>query len=444
LRSPDGRALGWLLRKEWRELLVSPAWWLLLGAMGPLTGLSFISAMRTYAELSAANGTAGGVGEALAPLAGVWAPAFSACELAAVFLLPFVAIRIAGADRRSGALKLELQQGRVSPLARMAAKAMVAMAGWLIAMVPAFSTLVLWKIYGGSLCAPEMATLAAGHMLNAALTIALGAAAASIAAHPSTAAMITLGVTVGTWIVSFVAAVQGGIWERVAAFTPSAMVGDFQHGLLRLDEVLIGGVLVMAGLGLAATWQRIGVRMGRRMAESAALLGVAALAILGCSTVRASWDTSESRANSFPKADEQALAQIRGPLKMRVHLAPEDPRRVDLEHRVLSRLRRVMPNLEIEYQSATSIGLFEQTANGYGELVYSLQGRSATSRATTPEAVLETIYELASVTAPADVTEVAFRGHPLAAAPTGAAPIFYGLWPGATLACFWWVRRRFL
>ena len=33
------------------------------------------------------------------------------------------------------------------------------------------------------------------------------------------AAILTLGVTVGTWVINFVAAVHGGIWERIAGFT---------------------------------------------------------------------------------------------------------------------------------------------------------------------------------------------------------------------------------
>ncbi|HXA51252.1 MAG TPA: hypothetical protein VNV86_13140, partial [Candidatus Acidoferrum sp.] len=92
MRSPKSPML-WLVEKEWRELLVSRAWWVLLLAMGPLVGMSFISAVSTYSEVSGLNGTSAGVGEALSPLIGVWAPTFSACELAAVFLLPFVAIR---------------------------------------------------------------------------------------------------------------------------------------------------------------------------------------------------------------------------------------------------------------------------------------------------------------------------------------------------------------
>ena len=93
-----------LLGKEWRELMASRAWWVLLLVMGPLVGVSFITAVRTYAEASGLNGTAVGVGEAFSPLVGIWAPTFSACELAAAFLLPFVAIRVVSGDRQSGAV----------------------------------------------------------------------------------------------------------------------------------------------------------------------------------------------------------------------------------------------------------------------------------------------------------------------------------------------------
>src|SRR5436189_5271083 len=118
----------------------------MLVLIGPLVGVSFISAVRTYAEVSGLGGTAAGVGEALSPLVGVWAPTFSACELAAAFLLPFVAIRLVGGDRQSGAQKLELQHP-MSPLARIAAKALVLGAGWTIAMMGAAIAVLLWKSY---------------------------------------------------------------------------------------------------------------------------------------------------------------------------------------------------------------------------------------------------------------------------------------------------------
>jgi hypothetical protein len=427
----------WLLEKESRELAFSSAWWILVLAMGPLTGMAFISAMRTYAEVSGLNGTSAGVGEALSPLIGVWAPTFSACELAAVFLLPFVAIRLVAVDRRSGALKLEIQQG-MAPWKRIVAKALVLVAGWLVAMLPAAIAIGLWRSYGGSLYGPEVATIAFGHLLNAGLTIALGAAVASFTEHPSTAAILTLSITVATWIVSFGAAVHGGWWERAAAYTPAAMVAEFQHGLIRLSTVVVVMILILAGSGLAALWMRVGVPLRHRTLESAALGLVAAAAVAGASFANPSWDTSESRGNSFSRSDERALRQIGDPLQIEVHLAPEDPRRVDLERGALSKLRRVLPRLRIQYVSKTSIGLFEQTSAGYGEIWYMLSGRKTMSRATTEEGVLEAIYSVAGVAPPSEAppSEAAdpiFRGHPLAAYPKGAGFIFYGVWPAAAL-----------
>jgi ABC-2 type transport system permease protein len=426
-------AFRWLLQKECRELLVSKSWWVLLLAMGPLVGISFVSAVRTYAEVSGLNGTAAGVGEALSPLIGVWGPTFSACELAAVFLLPFVVIRLVAGDRQSGALKLELQRG-MSPFARIAAKALVLLTAWIVAMIAPLSTILLWKSYGGTAYLPELATLTLGHLLNAGLTIALAAAMAELAEHPSTAAILTLSFTVGTWIVNFFAAVQGGWWERVAGYTPAAMVAEFQHGLLRLDTLLIALVLILAGLAISALWMRLGRPLRNRACEAAGVVVLSAALAFACSHAFASWDTSEARANSFPEADEQALHRISSPLRIEVHLAPEDPRRTDLETRALSKLRRILPHLDVRYISATSIGIFEQTRAGYGEIWYSLDGRRTMSRVTTAEGVLESIYAVAGIAQPAENDEAVFRGHPLAVPPRGANIIYCGVWPVLVLA----------
>jgi ABC-2 type transport system permease protein len=431
LRSPKFLAL---LKKEFRELIFSRAWLVLLLLMGPLVGMSFISSVRTYAEISA------GVGEALSPLIGVWAPTFSVCELAAVFLLPFVAIRQVAGDRESGALKLELQQGMGS-FARIAAKAVVLLAGWLIAMLPPLSAILLWKTYGGSVYPPELTTLVFGHVLNAALTIGLAAAVAAVTDHHSTAAIVTLGATVGTWVVSFLGSVEGGWWERAAQYTPAAMVADFQHGLIQLSVVLIGLVATATGLALAAIWLRLGIGVRQRMYESGGVGALAAVAIFACMFLATSWDLSESRGNSFPRADEHALRSIREPLLIEVHLAPEDPRRTDLEAHALAKLRRVMPKLQVRYVAATSTGLFEQASAGYGEIWYEAAGRRIMSRTTAAEGVLEAIYSVAAIPPPAETDASIFRGHPLAAAPRGAAAIFYILWPGLFLAGELLIRR---
>jgi hypothetical protein len=355
--------------------------------------------------------------------------------------LPFVGIRLVGGDRQSGALKIEAQHA-MPAIGRIAAKAIVLAIAWVVASVPAFAAIALWRIYGGSVYAPEVATVAFGHCLNAGLTIALAAATAAVSEHPSTAAILTLSVTVGTWILNFVAAVEGGIWERVASYTPPAMVAMFQHGLVRLDVVLIAALLIAVGLVLAAVWIRTGVAVARRLRDTIAWTAVAAAAIFACTLVTPSWDTSEARINSFPEPDEEVLAHIKQPLRIEAHLAPEDPRRADLERKAIAKLKRAMPKVQVDYVSSTSIGLFEQTSPHYGEIWYELGGRREMSRATTAESVLETIYDLAGVKAPADADDALFRGHPLAVPPKGAATVYYGIWPALVIACALFSRRR--
>jgi hypothetical protein len=206
--------------------------------------------------------------------------------------------------------------------------------------------------------------------------------------------------------------------------------------------VLIALALILAGLGLAAVWMRIGVPTRRRLIESAVVLIIALIAVLACTRTNLNWDTSENRMNSFAEADEQALRQIRAPLRIEAHLALEDPRRSDLEHRALSKLRRVKSNLNVEYVSSTSIGLFEQTSSHYGEIWYDLGGKKEMSRLTTAEGVLETIYSLAGIAPPAESDESVFRGHPLAAPPKGAAIVFYGVWPTVVILSCMFTRRR--
>ena len=103
----------------------------------------------------------------------------------------------------------------------------------------------------------------------------------------------------------------------------------------------------------------------------------------------------------------------------------------------------MLPRLDVRWVSATSTGLFEQTADGYGEIRYELDGRRLTSRSSTPEGVLEAVYELARIAPPA-VPDQPFRGHPLATAPVGAGWIFFGVWPAAvgSLALATTRRRR--
>jgi ABC-2 type transport system permease protein len=282
----------------------------------------------------------------------------------------------------------------------------------------------------------------AGHLLNAALTIALGACAAAVTEHPATAAIVTLTVTVGTWLINFAAAVNGGWSERAARFTPTAMVAEFQRGLLRADVTIVAVQLTFALLVVTSIWLSLGAPIRHRLRQSLIMLAITLAVLSSASRVTASWDTSESRRNSFSESEEAALRAITGDLRIVAHFAPEDPRRSDLEHNAFRKLRRARPQARIAYRSATSTGLFEQTADNYGEIAYELGGRTVVSRITTAEGVLESVFTLAGIAAPAESDEELFRGHPLAARPRGAAIVFYLIWPLVIAAIAFAVQRR--
>ena len=94
-----------------------------------------------------------------------------------------------------------------------------------------------------------------------------------------------------------------------------------------------------------------------------------------------------------------------------------------------------MPKLQVQYVSATSIGLFEQNSQHYGEIWYELDGRKVMSRVTTAEGVLEAIYQLAGLTAAGRKRRRRCSADTRSRVPPkGAATVFYRLWPALVAA----------
>jgi ABC-type transport system involved in multi-copper enzyme maturation permease subunit len=429
-----------LMAKEWRELMASRSYWLLLLMIGPLVGHGFSTAIALYAEASGSSGGPAALAQGLTPLDGILVPTFGAYDLAATFLFPFVAIRIIAAEKQSGGLKLLLQlPGTLTT--KVTAKALALLSGWMVTLLPGLLAIVLWKSYGGHLHAPETLNLLLGHFLRAALSAGIAVAAAALAENAASAAIVTLGFTVGTWALDFIAAGRGGFLQQLAAYTPTATLRFFEHGLLRFNILVAMLAISVAGFALAGVWLHTGRTWRFRFLGTLALALILVFVIAGANGVRASWDASENRRNSFSRADEVALSQIREPLKITVVLSPEDPRLTDFEQNVLRKLRRVMPHLDVDYSSNSRTGLFEKPEDHYGEIWYEMNGQKTMERSTIEEIVLEQIYKLAGMNPPARDEENTFSGYPLSVRPRGASWLFYGLWPLMTIAA-WWVLKR--
>jgi ABC-2 type transport system permease protein len=136
--------LACLLAKEFRELMASRAFWLLLIMIGPLVGHGFITAVNSYGEASGIGGGPAALSQGLSPLDGMLVPTFGAYDLAVTLLFPFVAIRLISEEKASGAWKLMLQ----SPAGvgtMLLAKGLTLLGGWFLGGRPA-----CWRCFCGS------------------------------------------------------------------------------------------------------------------------------------------------------------------------------------------------------------------------------------------------------------------------------------------------------
>jgi len=441
LRSPDRPypLLGPLLARELRDLVASRALWVMALLLCPVVGYGFTEAVALYAEASRSAVDFPELARGLTPLDGVLVPTMGASYVAVTLLFPFVAIRSLGADKDSGGLRLLLQLP-YPPTVLVLAKLAAVMVGWLLALVPALSTLVLWAALGGHLHAAETLNLLLGHLLYGLLVAAAGLFAASVADGAATAAIAALGFVLGTWVLDFAAAGQGAWMRRLADLSPTAALRIFEGGLFALPATL--GLLVAAAalVVLAVVWLPPGRPVVRKVGLSLAVL--AAVAGLGLVAARAGIyaDLSESRRNSFAPGNEAALRRLAEPLSVTIHLSPDDPRLMDFERQVLGKLRRLVPQIAVTI-AETPRGLLTPAGNDrYGLVLYEYAGRHDETRSTSPREVLPLLYDLAGVVA--EHTEAAdYPGYPLVADAGRLALWFYIVLP-ALLALAWWHARR--
>jgi hypothetical protein len=424
-RSPSS-GIGALFRLDLGELVAARSFWLLLAMIGPLVGQAFLTAVASYGEASGAGGGPAALAQGLSPLDGIVVPTFGAYDLAVTFLLPFVAIRLLAAERETGAALL-LAQSRLGLRARLTVKLAVLGLGGLAAAIPGLAALALWRSYGGHLAAPETANVLLGHLLHALLATSLAFAAAAVCRGSASAAIATLGLTVGGWALDFVAAGRSGWIAEAARFTPAAALRRFEHGELPLALLAALALATLGALAFAAFELDLYAKPAARHARAALGAVLAIVGIAGVSTLRSGWDLAEDRRNSFPRADEAALARIAQPVQVRANLAAEDPRLTDLDRNVLAKLRRVLPDFSVSLAAEGRSGLFDEP--DYGEVWYQVGGKRAMLRSTIEPVVLAQIYELAGVAPPPAGTDAPYSGYPLAATPRGAAPLFYLAWP---------------
>jgi ABC-2 type transport system permease protein len=429
-----------LLAKELWEILSGRALWTMLLLMCPLVGYSFFQAVSLFGETSATGLQSPVLASSLSPLDGILVPTLGASYVAVTLLFPFVAIRVLGLEKESGALRLLVQMPyRSSTL--IAAKLAAVLAAWVLSSVPALSALAVWRLFGGHLSAPETLNLLLGHLLYGLLVGAIALFAASVSESAATAAIVTLAFTIGSWVLDFTVAGHPGLLEWVASLSLTQVLRTFEQGMLSAGLVVGVGTAVCGFAALATVWLPPGVHVRNKLVRSIACVLVAAI-VLGLATqIRFSVDVTEDQRNSFPVADQRALARLAEPLDVTVHLAPEDPRYADLQRNVLAKLDRAMPNVSVRLAGGRQTPATNSGDDSYGEVEYAYANRSDISRSTSPREILPLLYGLAGVSPPAPASGGDYPGYPLAANGQVVLIWFFCGLP-LCIALAWWRSRR--
>jgi len=431
-----------VLRKEIRELGTGNPLWVLMMLLSPLVGYSFIQAVALYTEASRPALSIPELARQLSPFDGILVPTMGGFYLAITLLFPFIGIRLVATEKASGGLKLLVQLPyRLNDL--VAAKFAALIAAWLVALIPVLSALVGWVFLGGHLDIRETATLLLGHLLYALLIGAISFLAAALTEGGATAAILALAVTLGSWVLDFAALDRGGVSSLLAALSLTSLLRPFEQGLLSIPTILAMLIATVGFLALSVTWLPPGTPLKRKLSGSGLIVVVAAISIGAAAQAKTVLDITPDGRNSFPSADEHLLGQLRERLSVTVHMATSDPRLVDLDRKVLARLKRAMPRVTVRIADSSQTTLGTSDGADYGEIAMTYHGRSATTRSTGAGEILPMLYELAGVSSPAPGTTGPDEpGYPLVADASNSAIWFYGIEPFAFAAAWWFAAGR--
>lgn len=424
-----------LFVKELRDLLVGRAFWVALVIVILLTGYSYIQAACLYAEASRSAFKFPELARGLSPLDGILVPTLGSLYLTVTFLFPFIVIRTVGAEKQSGAIKMLVQMPYSIP-SLVTAKLTVVTCAWSVMLLPSLLSMAFWYGAGGHLASAEVANLLLGHFLYASVIAAISLVAAALAESPASAAIASVGVTLGFWVLDFAAAGNNGLLKSLSGLSLTTVLRGFERGIFSLSAVA-GALAATLGLSLVAgIWLHPGRSVSARLVRSAVALMMAVIAILAISQVGLFIDATEDRRNSFSRADELLLSKANGSLTVEVFLAAEDPRLYDLERSILGKLKRIMNDVEILY---ADVGMDEVLAGAddqYGQVVYRHKDQEAMSRSTSEEEVLPMIFEIMGLKQLPPNESSAYPGYPLVADTRWAEVVFYILLPLAVLL-FW-------
>lgn len=429
-----------LLFKELRELAATRSFWVMLLVLCPLVGFSFMEAVLLYGHAGESILGDDILMARLSPLEGIVVPTFSALYLSEVFLFPFVIIRILGVEKQFGSMKLLLQIcPRIGVV--LLVKGAVAMIAFFLSLIPALCALLVWHLLGGYLYLPEVANLLLGHVLFALFVIAIAFFAVSVTDSPQTAAIVTLSFTISSWVLEFAGQNQSSL-NGISWLSVTKHLRLFETGLFSLQTVFGFLLASLFFTQLSAIWLKTHNDNFSKLRKSGITFVILAIAALLVCQVFYFKDFSENRINSFNPKNEAELRKITKPLKITIHLSPDDSLSVDFEQNFLSKLRRVVKDVTVIYVPPKEAGASGQEDPKFGQILYDYNGIQLQSHDVGAPRALETLHVLTGVSLEGEVASP-YPGHPLKTETGICLFIFYVFLP-AVIVLSWFTCQRLM
>ncbi|HRF57441.1 MAG TPA: hypothetical protein PLV58_08600, partial [Campylobacterales bacterium] len=223
-------SLAPLLFFELRDLLLGKALWVGIAITIFLSGYSFVQAIELYSQASVSALKLPELARGLSPLDGVFVPTFGALYLAVTFLYPFIIIRMVSSHKHSGAMKMTVQMP-YTVTTGLFVKMTAALFAWVMMLLPSLSALLFWWVVGGHINTFEIVNLIIGHLLYAMVIAGITFFAASISQNITSAAIVTLGITIGFWVLDFAASGAGGMLKTLSEFSLTTILRTFERGI---------------------------------------------------------------------------------------------------------------------------------------------------------------------------------------------------------------------
>lgn len=232
-----------LAAKELRSLFVSPLAWVLLALLQVVTAWIFLMRLDAFMELQprlAQLANAPGATELII------APTFSAAAMVLMMAVPLLSMRLIAEERRNRTMTL-LLSAPIS-MTQIVLGKFVGLFAFLAIAVVLIAVMAATLVFGTQIDFGLLTANALGLALLLATFTAVGLFASSVTRQPVVAAVLALGLLLGSWLASLASADPGGLMQLLSI---TRRFESFNAGMIDSGDVVWHIVAIVVFLALA-------------------------------------------------------------------------------------------------------------------------------------------------------------------------------------------------